>query len=245
MHIIDKIIKDGYVIDSQKLMNSIFETYKKTAMLIMLILLCFFGITLIISTIGVMMYYSNPVEAVKNLNNWNPNDLNQQQWLIYQGFNVLISSIFGVLLAGMLNFIRYNKATNANAIEPLLSIIFSLKGIKVFLFQIVFQVISQIILYFGQMLDMIMVLMFLNILLYSLNIFVIPFIIFDNLSIFKAIQYSIQCVNQQPIKILSLSFFYVTISFFGIFFFMIGLLFSLPILFCYQYNIYASLKGEL
>lgn len=245
MHTIDKIIKEGYVIDSQKLMNSVFESYKKSVMLIMLILLCFFGITLIISTIGVMMYYANPIDAVKNLNNWNPNNLNQQQWLIYQGFNVLISSIFGVLLAGLLNFIKYNKTTNDNAIEPILSVIFSLKGFKVFLFQIFFQTISQIILYFGQMLDMVMVLMFLNILLYSLNIFVVPFIIFDNLSIFKAIQYSIKCVNQQPIKILVLTFFYVSISFFGIFFFMIGLLFSLPILFCYQYNIYASLKGEL
>ncbi len=37
MHTIDKIIKEGYVIDSQKLMNSVFESYKKSVMLIMLI----------------------------------------------------------------------------------------------------------------------------------------------------------------------------------------------------------------
>jgi uncharacterized membrane protein len=88
-----------------------------------------------------------------------------------------------------------------------------------------------------------MVSMAINWLINTLTIFITPLIIFGNQKPLEAIKNSIMVVNKQPVPIILtvvLNYFLVLS---GLFFFVIGFLFTLPYLFSVYFTLYKQVIG--
>lgn len=236
----EKIAK-GYQIEGGKIYEETFNIYKKIAIPAGAILFMLLAIFAIIYTLLLFTIFESPEEIQVFLESLALLQLSPEIIIYYILASSSINGIMSVFGAG---FIKMAKDVYQGLL-PKFSTPFlyftKIEGLKVFIFTLIVQVLFSSITLILENIGLNLVNYFVLILLYLLTLLVVPFIIFDKLSIFKSISNSISLVNQRPFKIMSYVILFGAFALMGIFMFGIGIIFTLPIFYCFNYVIYENI----
>lgn len=238
MNKIKNLIENGYNLDGLNLYNDTFQTYKKLAIpagFIMLLLLILFGSVYMISLLS---YFGNIKAVTSFLENLDPLAFSPQQLAYYILGTAAFNAITSLFSAGFIKMSRNVFHGALPKIGTVFSFFIKLDGLKIFAFTFVLQILYSYVSLVFQSYDLGLAGIFIFMLMHLLTLLVVPLIIFDKLPIHKAIQASASLVNQKPFIILSYMFLMASLSFFGLFLFLIGIIFTLPLFFCFNYCVY-------
>jgi uncharacterized membrane protein len=245
---LNNIRENGYFLSPFQVMGEAFQYYGKTFFLVIT--------TLLLTIIGLIFLTSIGLSQLIEVN---PNSTQQElqaqvleltqllteppYFYYYLASFTVLSALSGILIAG---YYKLNAEVSLNKTPSILSAFkyfFSIKGLYVFVSQLLISTLFLCITIPLKMANLEMVAMAINWLANTLTIFTIPLIIFGNQKPFAAIKNSIMVVNKQPIPIVLtviLNYFFL-IS--GLLFFVIGVLFVLPYLFAVYFTLYKQVIG--
>jgi len=232
---LDRIINQGYHLDFSQTFDEILSYFKKTFLLnglvilitsLVLVLMLFF----IFGASEFLKSYSNP-ELMASM-------FEDTTFLIYYALAILfVVILFAPLTAG---FIQLNRDIDTES-EVGISSVFKHYKSKYFMsivgFTLLIQIISSLVTFipFGG-----------TILSYVISLFTflgIPLIIFANLSVLEAIEYSVKIVAKNPFAILAILIVSILIALAGLIGLCIGMLFTIPIMYSAYYVIYKNIVG--
>jgi len=171
-------------------------------------------------------------------------DFNFEILLLFNLGNAAINGIMGVIGAGFIKMaydVYHNKLPKFGTV---FSFFIKIEGLKVFLFSAFLHLLYNVLSLGLDFVGLSMVGIFLYLLIHVLTLLVIPFIIFDKLPIHKAIFASINLVNQKPFNIMSYFILLGLLSLTGLFLFAIGIIFTAPIFYCFNFSIYQNIVNK-
>ena len=245
---IQRIKNEGFTIQPFLVMREAAMYYKKTIVLVVIsLVLSFFFVSflgsLALTRFTTISETATPAEIQEQIIQLT-NQLTQPPLLYYYLIAVVIfSALSSILIAG---FYKINAEVALGHNPRFLSVFkyfFSLKGLYIFIAQ---GVIALFFTAFSVLLkeyQLEMVSMIINWLVNILTLFVTPLIIFGRMSPFEAIKTSIQVVNKQPIPIILTVVLNYFLVFSGLFFFLIGIVITLPYLFSIYFTLYKQIIG--
>lgn len=244
MNHIKKIIADGYEINTEQIYEDTFRIFKKmvfpaAAILLMLILLlgCIYMLAL-------FSIFKTPQEIESFLQNLALLQFSPEILAYYLLASAAINGITSVFSAGFMKMahdVYHNKLPKFGTPFTYFT---KVEGFKIFVFSLLIQLIYNAISIGLESIGLPLVNFFILILLHLLTLLVVPFLIFEKLSITKALTSSIAIINQRPFKIMSFLILLGFLSLMGIFMFMIGIIFTLPIFYCFNFSIYQNIVNK-
>ncbi|MDR2223523.1 MAG: hypothetical protein LBE34_12450 [Flavobacteriaceae bacterium] len=246
---LNDIRENGYSLSPFQVMGEAFQYYGKTFFLVLT--------TLLLAIIGLIFLGSIGLSQIIEID---PNSTQQEiqekvleltqliseppYFYYYLASFTFLSALSGILIAG---YYKLNAEASLNQTPSILSAFkyfFSVKGLYVFISQLLISIVFLCITIPLKMANLEMVSMAINWLANTLTIFTIPLIIFGNQKPLTAIKNSIMVVNKQPIPIVLtviLNYFFLVS---GLLFFVIGVLFVLPYLFSVYFTLYKQVIGH-
>lgn len=245
---IQRILHEGYNIQPFLVMREAAVYYKKTIVLVVVSLLFALFITSFLGSMAVTRFVdinetTTPAEIQEKLFELS-NQLTQPPLLYtYLLFAVLFSALGSVLIAGFYKINAEVALGQRPRFTSVFKYFFSIKGLYIFVAQ---GLITLFFTGFSVLLkeyQLEMVSIIINWLINILTIFVTPLIIFGRMSPFTAIKTSIQVVNKQPLPIILTVILNYFLVFSGLFFFLVGILITLPYLFSIYFTLYKQIIG--
>jgi hypothetical protein len=241
---LNNIRQNGYQLSPFNVMSEAFVYFKRSFLLITTSLLTVILFLSFISSLFIRRYIDADSPDLQEQINDMINLLLQPPYIYYYiGGVTILTALSSVLLAGYLKV----NAEISQGKKPSFLIVFkyfvSKKGIYIFLAQLLISSVFSLITFALQLKNLQMVSMAINWLINTLTIFITPLIIFGNQKPLEAIKNSIMVVNKQPVPIILtvvLNYFLVLS---GLFFFVIGFLFTLPYLFSVYFTLYKQVIG--
>ena len=244
MNKIQHKIENGYELNGNLVYEETFNTYKKMAIpagAILLMLIIILGAIYMLSLFSI---FENPEEIQTFLESLALLELSPEILAYYILASATINGITSVFGAGFIQMahdVFHNKLPKFST--PFIYFT-KVDGLKVFVFSLIIQIIFSSISLGLESIGLSLVNYFALILIHLLTLLVVPFIIFDKLSIFKAIGASITLVNQKPFKIMSYLILFGAFALMGIFMFGIGIIFTLPVFYCFNFSIYQNIVNK-
>lgn len=244
MNKIQQKIENGYNIDGNQIYDDTFNIFKKMAIpagaIIFLLLILFGGIY----TLTLFTIFGDPTEIQVFLESLALSQLSPDILAYYILGSATINAIMSIFGAGFIKMaqdVYHNELPKFNTAFIYFT---KIEGLKVFVFTLLVQVVYNAISLALDSIGLSMVGLFVMVLLNLLTLLVIPFIIFDKMPIFKALGASVSLVNQKPFKILMYLILLGFLSLSGILIFFIGLIVTLPIIYCFNYSIYENIVNK-
>ena len=235
--ILDKIQK-GYEIDQAQLYQNTFADYRKMLLPAALTLFVILAIAMVTYMIFVMVYFGDPLKASEEMAQFNLLTLSTNQLFFYYGINSIVTAIFSIITAGFIALAKQVHDQQLPSLGTLFSFFIKKQGFAIFFFTFILQLLLSGLSLVLQMYGLSLVSFFLFILIHTLTLLVIPLLIFNKLPLHKAVSYSVQLINQQPFRILSLLLFFGLFAIGGVFLFLVGFVITFPILYAFIYNLY-------
>lgn len=245
---IQRLLQEGYNIQPFLVMKEAAFYYKKTILLVVVSLILslfvasFLG-SLVVTNIMEIHETATPAEIQEKLIEFTHKLTEPPLLYTYLLFAVLFSALSSVLIAG---FYKINAEVALGQTPRFTSVFkyfFSVKGLYVFLAQGVITLFFTVFSVLLKEYQLEMVSIIINWLINILTLFATPLIIFGRMSPFKAIKTSIQVVNKQPIPIILTVILNYFLVFSGLFFFLVGILITLPYLFSIYFTLYKQIIG--
>lgn len=244
MNKIQQKIENGYHLESNKIYDDTFDIYKKMAVpagaILFLLVILFGGIY----TLTLFTIFKNPTELEQFFQSLALLELSPEILAYYIFASAVLNglmSIFGAGLIKMAHDVYHNQLPKFST--PFIYFT-KIEGIKIFMFTIVVQIIYNAISLGLETIGLSMVGIFIMVLINLLTLLVVPFIIFDKMPIFKALEASVSLINQKPFKILMYLILLGLLSLSGVFMFIIGIIFTLPIIYCFNFSIYENIINK-
>ena len=238
-----RIDQEGSSITMDGIFREAFTYYPKT---VWMAALAFFTVAVIAFTatsIGVSNYVEDPQEFALSLAEFNPIFLDLPELIYYLLGMSLASAIGSILSAGLLQMVADAFQNKKVVLKTAFKYFFHKIGFYILIthfgITILFTTLSLVL----QMQELSLVALAINWILNALTALVTPLLIFDRLNPIQAIKYSVQIVNKQPFTIITtllLSSFLIGA---GALFFIIGLFFTLPFIYCIYFAVYNQTIG--
>lgn len=244
MNKIQNKIENGYQLDGNQVYEDTFNIYKKMAIpagAILLMLIAIFGGIYILSLFSI---FKNPQDIEHFLKSIALLELEPEIIIYYILVSASINALTSVIGAGFIKMARNVYHNELPKFGTVFIFFTKVEGLKVFAFSLILQIIFSCISLGLEFIGLSLVNYFVLILIHLLTLLVVPFIIFDKMPIFKAIGSSVKLVNQKPFKIMFYLILLGALSFMGVFMFVIGIIFTLPILYCFNYSIYENIVNK-
>lgn len=241
---IDQLLKHGYQIDVNGLLDNIFKDYKKLVLSVTGSFLLFFVFVMIL-IIGLKSTdIAGFDDFLKDLNIliFKSGETGKESiFYISHALNFIAGPFLYLFISGVL--LMNHKAKNNLRFNSFTAFTYFLnkKAFSIVLFSLVFQLIGFSVGYIDLVLGLNNILsLIIPLLVNTMFLLVLPFILFENFSVFKAINYSVKLINQKPLMSLGLYVLFVILSFAGIIGAFIGVLFTMFFSTIFQYNYYCS-----
>lgn len=240
---IERIEKDGVHLSLNSIMNEAVKYYPKTALPSGL---AFILLTFLISLLSILLFINQVEDATKfveQLTQFNPASLSLKQLSLYIIALTLVSALGSILNAGLIQIVADVSGHKIPRIKTAFRYFTRKEGLYIFMAHFTVTLLFNVLSQYLQIQNLTLVSLAINWLINTLIVLVTPLIIFDQLSPWQAIRYSIQVVNKKPatlIFILILTSFLVGI---GALFFIVGLFFTVPFLYCIYFAIYNQTIG--
>lgn len=241
---IQNIKENGYRTDLNVLLLKAFTLYKgiflPSFVVLMLTSLAVFGMY----TAIIFSYFPNAEVAAQELMKFDINSLNQTEMYQYFAFNALLNVLIAITNVGIYTFAKhFHKHQKINTLDSLKTI-FGIKGIQIVIYVFILQFGISVLSWYMQQIGFASVSLLITLIIHTLTLLVVPIVISENTTIFKAIKYSTDIVNIKPFKMLWYLIFGGIISISGLMFFGIGILFSFPMFYIFLFVLYDQIKNQ-
>lgn len=244
MNKIQQKIENGYDFEGNQIYDDTFNIFKKMAIpagaILFLLLILFGGIY----TLTLFTIFEDPTKIEEFIQSLALLQLSPDILAYYILGSATINGIMAIFGAGFIKMARDVYHNELPKFSTPFIYFTKVEGLKVFAFTILIQVIYNAISLGLESIGLSMVGLFVMILMNLLTLLVVPFIIFDKMPIFKALGASVSLINQKPFKILMYLILLGLLSLSGIFMFIIGIIFTLPIIYCFNYSIYENIVNK-
>lgn len=228
-------------------LNDAFELFKKTFLTAGLAfgLLMFFVITMVLVGIQFFVGFDNIEELAKMMD---PKTMDLKASIIYYFVVLLFSLLIAPFNAGILKIMDNADKDQEISTSNIFSYVNSKHYLDIIIATFITVTLSFIINFGIQSLigtENILASLIPSIISVIISVFlylVIPFIIFDDLDTFRAINKSLQICSKNFFQILLLVIISVILGYVGILAFCFGIIFTFPIYYATQYAIYKSVK---
>lgn len=246
--IIQNINENGYLVQPFGVMREAFEYYKRTllltatTMLLFILLASFIGSYAMIQT-GFLDATATPEEIQIQLLGLVDQLTEPPLLFYYLAITIVVNALTSILVAG---YYKINSEAALNKTPKFLSVFkyfFSIKGVYIFIIQLVINLAGVFISTLLKDVNLEMVSVIITWLINMLTVFTTPLIIFGKMSPFTALKTSINVVNKQPIPIMLTLILNYFLASSGLFFFLIGVLFTVPYLFSVYFTLYKQIIG--
>lgn len=245
---IQQIKEEGYNLQPFEVMKEAVQYYQKTfflaatTLLLALLLFSFIGSYLLLNS-GLLEVTTDQEAMQEQLVSILEQLTEPPLIFYYLGTTVIINGLIAVLLGG---YYKINAEAATGKTPRFVSVFkyfFSLKGLYIFIVQIVVSLICTIISTLLKEVGLETAALIINWLINIITVFATPLIIFGKMSPFEALKTSIDVVNKQPIPIMLTLILNYFLASAGLFLFVIGILFTLPYLFSIFFTLYKQIIG--
>lgn len=229
-------------IDQTKLSERILTIVKAVGVLAGLYVFLTFVIVFLLYTLG-FLQMTGSTDALLQINT--PEVLEQllaQNTTEIMYLNLLISIVLHFMLSGIYGMIIKSTQSPSIGLGDALKLLFTRRGLKVFLYIAIVQIAVNSINHFFNFYDLTMVGFSIGALLQFLTYFTIPFIYIENSNFFNAITKSVHTINSKPLFFIPIILFTYLVSLSGILLFGIGIIFTLPINFIMAYSLFTIIN---
>ncbi len=251
---LEQINQEGVNIEPAKVMKEAFDLFKKTTLSAASgLMLIGFILSFLTSALLVKFVDSDPEVISEKFMNLNPLEFSGSQMGIYLLLGSVITAVASIFTAG---FIYSNyKADNQQrpTMFNCLRYFTKKQAFNIFIAQFTMSIIFSSISFALQLVGLNMVALAINWLINILLLFVVPLIIFADLSPFSSIAKSVMVVNKKPLTyifimllnymiIIMVAMLLVSLGL-GAFFLVLGIFLTLPMLFSVFYVLYKHSIG--
>lgn len=238
------IAENGLNLQMNNVMSEAFAYYKKivipaSAALMLLTFLASIGF----SSILLKMYGEDTEAVLEQLQTFSPMNLPLDQIYIYLLVMTGLTAFSSILMAGFLEMAANAYKGKRSSLFLAFKYFINVKGLYLLIIHFVVSIVLSTIVFFLQMEGLGMVAMAINWLVNALIVFVTPLIIFGNLSPIQAVKNSVMVVNKQPFTIILILLFSYFVVGAGLFFFLVGVFFTIPFLFSVCFALYRQAIG--
>lgn len=241
---IQELKNNGYTLSFETVFNLAFENYKKIAVyagLLLLVLCVFFGIAA-----SIILAFSVGIENFQELTkpeNLDPKNFSDEFLAYYLVGSTLFSCLISPLLAGFIKMAHCAQIDEEFHVSNVFEYYRFSYFKELFLANLIVTIISLGISSVLNLTGFVMLGFFGSLTISLLSILSVPLIIFSDFKAFEAVNTSFSLVSKQPLVLLGLFLVSYLFSIVGFFFFIFGILFTLPLLFSMYYAIYSSIIG--
>lgn len=241
---IEEIKNNGYQLDFGNVLDFAFNNYKKIALYAGLAIFVFSILIGILTALGVASFIDiNTIEKKLNPEDFKPENLSSQFYLLYFGCIILFTLIITPFTAGFYKMAHYAQIDKEFHVSTLFSY-YKAPFIK----EIVVSVLILTIVNTGLagILEYVKLSFVGTLISLTISFFTflsIPLIIFGNLNAIDAIKSSCIIVLKQPINLIGLLIVACIGTLVGFIGCCIGLFFTLPFIYSMQYSIYCNIIG--
>lgn len=230
-------------ISTRNIIDESYSLYTKIVIKSGLVLLAVAMIAAIVGSLIISTNFENPEETLKGLISINPLNFTFDELLIYITALSTATAIGSILTAGMIQMAA--DAAKGKVVKMSTAFRFFSKknGFYVFIAHFLISFAFTSISFLLQYSELSLVSLALNWIINSLTALVTPLLIFGNLSVKQAFKYSAQIVNKKPLTIIFLLTWNSFLASAGVLFFVVGIFFTLPYLFCVHLVLYKQTVG--
>lgn len=251
---LQEIRENGLEISPSQVLQLSFQYYKRTVLSNASGLMFLgFAFSFITSTLIMRFVDNDPQQISQMILNLDPMNFTTSQMAIYLLLGSVVTAVASIFLGGFI-YANYKVSTlQAPKMFDSLRFLIKKQALSIFIAQFSMSIIFSSISFSLQLVGLNLVALAINWLINILLIFVVPLIIFTDMSPFKAISNSVMVVNKKPLAfILVMLFNYLFILIvvmlllglgLGAFFLVLGTFLSLPFLFSTYFALYASSIG--
>ncbi len=241
---IEKALKEKSYLEIGDVLTKSFEIYKKT-----------WGVTafgLLIGAIFVLIAMFTFMTLVLgfNFSDFDPLDFATQMqgestFIAFSLLGLIFQGLFAPLTAGFIKICKNVKEQKAINLGVAFSYFQSKYLGNLIMAGVIIGVLASLISYVNQFILYLPLLNYVtNLLITTLTVFVIPIIIFKDLGVMQAIEYSLKLVAKNFFIILVIVLLATILGYLGAILCGIGILFSMPIIYAAQFCIYDETIGE-
>lgn len=234
-------IENGYTIDSISLYKDTFDTFKRMFLPATLVMFLVSAVIFFMYLMVILIYFKTPQQALEKMEGFSLEQLENDELAVYFIINALLNALFSVVGAGFISLAKKVSENKLPTIGTVFQYFIKISGLKVFFFVFMVQILFSILSLYLQINSLDLVALFCLFLMHALTILVVPLIVFDQLSILQALTTSVRLVNQQPLKIFLFLFFMGSFALGGLFFFLVGILATFPLLYAFIYHLYSHI----
>lgn len=236
----------SYEIDQLKLSEEIISTAKKVSVIAGLYIFLSFIIVSLVYTVGLLSLFESPSDFIKLSNPKIVDEFIGSKTTEIMILNMVGSIILHFFLGGIYGMIKkVNTQLPYADLGSAFKTIFSKNGLKALNIIIIIQVLSTGLSYFLEISGFALVGLGISLLIQFLSYFAIPSIYINNFGITKSLNFSIQTVNQKPGFLFAFIAFTYLLSFVGVLFFGIGIIFTLPLNYIVAYSLYTHIAEQI
>lgn len=240
---LQQIDEDGLEISTRNIINESYKLYTKIILKSGLVLLLTAMAAASIASFIITVNFENPEEILKNLVTINPLNFALDELLLYVVGLSIATAIGSMLTAG---FIRMAAdASLEKKVQLSTAFVYFTKksGFLVFIAHFIISLLFTSLSLLLQHNELSLVSLALNWIINSLTSLITPLLIFGNLTILQAFKYSSQVVNKKPLTIIFLLTWSSFLASAGVLFFVVGIFFTLPYIFCVHLVLYKQTIG--
>lgn len=240
---LQQIQNGGLEINTRNIIDESYKLYTRIVLKSGLVLLFVAMTAAIVSSIVIATNFENPEETLKDLVSINPLHFALDELIMYVVVLSIATAIGSILTAGMMRMAADASQDNEIKMSTAFCYFTKKSGLYVFIAHFFISLTFTALSFLLQHHELSLVSLALNWIINSLTALVTPLLIFGNLSISQAFKYSARIVNEKPLTIIFLLTWNSFLASAGILFFVIGIFFTLPYLFCVHFALYRQTIG--
>ena len=240
---LQQIDAEGLEINTRNIIDESYKLYTKIVVKSGLVLLLVAMAAAIIGSIVISTNFENPEETLKSLVTINPLNFALDELLIYIIALSTVTAIGSILTAGMIQMAADAAKDKTVKMATAFKFFNKKHGLYIFIAHLLISFVFTSISFLLQYSELSLVSLALNWIINSLTALVTPLLIFGNLSVTQAFKYSAQIVNKKPLTIIFLLIWNSFLASAGVLFFIVGIFFTLPYLFCVHLALYKQTVG--
>ncbi|WP_430613635.1 hypothetical protein [Flavobacterium sp. JP2137] len=234
---------DGINISVFNLLNEASKLFSKIALMAALATVLLAVVFSIIASIGLLMYSQDPEVLVVLTTKFDPLFLEIDGLIAYTLAMSVGTGIAVIFSAGFVKMAADAYLGKLVLLSTAFTYLKSKASLQLFAAHFCITLLFTSVSLYLQMEHLQYVALGVNWLINALTVLVTPLIIFGKLSAFSAIKHSINIVNKQPLQIIALLLFGSLLSAAGLLFFIVGIFFTLPFIYCVYFILYHNTVG--
>ncbi|NAS30068.1 hypothetical protein GTQ40_03715 [Flavobacteriaceae bacterium R38] len=240
---IEKVLREGYNLDIGDIFNKSFEIYKKTWGIIAGGIL----IVGIIAIILVFIFFSIFLGiSFSSLDSFDPLTFQSAPFFLSSlSFSIIISALLSPVTAGFIKICKDAKDQKELSLGTIFEYYKAPYFGNIIIASILVAIISGLLSYLFQFVLFIPLMNYLvSLLLSTITILMLPLIIFKNLNALQAFDFSIKLVSKNFFIVFVLILLATILAFLGLLACLVGIFFTMPILYAVQFCIYDEVLGD-